>query len=144
MEDDEWKLSERVVYTVAEALDTDPADLPPLEKSLSSDSLDYLFHRKNQPPGAYTVFPYSGIWVVVHSTGTVDVFEEYRASNPGNQAEENIRSPEGDRQVVFHFSGENYAFDEDELETLHEIIAEADDSDDAWERAMEYAREQAA
>ena len=41
-------------------------ELPPLEHTLSASALDYLFHRDN-PPGAYTVFPCYDLWVVAQS-----------------------------------------------------------------------------
>lgn len=139
------KLSDRVVSMVADVLDTDPLDLPPLEQTISADALDYLFHRKDHPPGAYTVFPYCDLWVVAHSTGSVDVFDTYHATTAGEQLPDDLPEPTTDeRLVVFHFKNERYTFYEDELDTLHELISEADSSEEAWDDTIEYAREQVA
>ena len=59
----------RVVQTVGKALGEDPTELPPIQQTISADALDLLFHQGTQPSGAYTVFPYSGVWVFVHSDG---------------------------------------------------------------------------
>ena len=137
-------LSERVVSTVADVLDEDPMELPPLERSISADALDYLFHRENHPPGAYTVFPYCDLWVVAHSNGTVDVFENYRATTAGEQLPDDVPDPSTDeRMVVLLFEGKRYTFYEDQLDTFHEIVSEADSSDEAWEETIEFARQQA-
>lgn len=142
MTDDGQRLSNRVVETVADVLDTDPMELPPLEHTISAEALDYLFHRENHPPGAYTVFPYCDLWVVAHSTGTVDVFDTYRATSAGDQLPEDLPEPTTDeRIVVLHFKNERYTFYEEHLETLHQIISEADSSDEAWDETIEYARE---
>lgn len=135
-------LSERVVSTVAEVLGRDPTELPPLEETIHADALDYLF-RKNHPPGAYTVFPYCDHWVVAHSTGAVDVFDEYRATSAGEQLPDDVPEPSADeRMVVFHFRDERYTFYEDQLDELHRIVSRADDTDEAWDRTVEFAREQ--
>lgn len=137
------KLSQRVISTVADVLETDPMDLPPLEETISADALNYLFHRENHPPGAYTVFPYCDLWVVAHSTGTVDVFDTYRATTAGEQLPDDVPGPTTDeRVVVLHFKNERYTFYEDQLDTFHQIVSEADNSDDAWEETIEYARQQ--
>lgn len=141
MSDGAEHLSERVVYTVAEALDADPTELPPLERTIGGDELDYLFHRKDHPPGAYTVFPYCDLWVVAHSTGSVDVFETYHATTAAERLPEDASEPTtDDRLVVFHFENERYTFYEDELDALHRIISTADDSDEAWADTRDYAR----
>lgn len=143
MDDDRSEISDRVVATVADVLGEDPLELPPLQGTINADALDYLFHRKDRPPGAYTVFPYCGLWVVVHSTGTVDVFETYRASSTGEQRPDDVPEPSTDeRMVVLYFENERYALYEDQIDAVHEIVAEADDSDEAWEGVVEYAREQ--
>lgn len=138
------KLSERVVAIVADVLGEDPLDLPPLEETISGDALDYLFHRKHHPPGAYTVFPYCDLWVVAHSTGTVDVFDTYHATTAGEQLPPDVPEPSTDeRMVVFHFKGERHTFYENQLDTLHQIVAGAESSDDAWDDVTDYARAQA-
>ena len=135
------KLSQRVIQTVAEALDEDPLDLPPLEETISAESLDYLFHRKHQPPGAYTLFSYCELWVVVHSNGTVDVFDEWAATSAGDHLPDGVSEPSPDERMVLLFvSGEEYTFYENDLDALHQIITEADDSTEAWEDAIEYAK----
>ena len=143
MNDRRQALSDRVVSTVADVLATDPLELPPLEHTISADALDYLFQRENHPSGAYTVFPYCDLWVVVHSTGTVDVFETYRATTAGEQLPDDVPEPSTDeRMAVLYFRDERYTFYEDELDTLHRIIAEAETSDEAWDDVIEYGREE--
>lgn len=138
------QLSERVIYTVADVLNEDPTELPQLERTISADALDYLFHRKDHPPGAYTVFPYCDLWVVVHSTGTVDVFETYEATSAEEQLPADVGEPTtDDRLVVLHFEDERYTFYGDQLQDLHRIVREADDSDEAWEDTVSFARQQA-
>ena len=119
-------------------------ELPPLEKTISADALNYLFHRKHHPPGAYTIFPYCNLWVVVHSTGTIDIFDTYRTTTAGEQFPDNVSEPSTDeRMVVFHFKNERYTFYEDQLDTLRQIVSEANSSHEAWEDSIEYARQQA-
>lgn len=137
------RLSDRVISTVAEVLERDPIDLPPLQDTIEAETLDYLFHREGQPPGAYTVFPYCELWVVVHSTGTIDVFDDYRATSAEEQLPGGVPEPTtDDRIVVFHFKNERYTFYEDEIDTLHDIISDADSGDEAWDDVIEYAEEQ--
>lgn len=137
------QLSDRVISTVAEVLERDSMDMPPLHDTIEADALDYLFHRKGQPPGAYTVFPYCELWVVVHSTGTIDVFDDYRATSAEEQLPEDVPEPTtDDRIVVLHFKNDRYTFYEDEIDTLHAIISDADSGDDAWDEVIEYAVEQ--
>lgn len=144
MGDEGQKLSERVITTVAKVLDKDPVELPPLERTISADALDYLFHREQHPPGAYTVFPYCDLWVVAHSTGTIDVFDTYRATTAEEQFPDDVPEPAIDERIaVLHFKNERYTFYEDQLDTLHKIIAEADTADEAWEESIEYAQQQA-
>lgn len=136
------RLSDRVVSTVADVLEEDPLSLPPLEETISADALDYLFHREGHPPGAYTVFPYCDLWVVAHSTGAVDVFDTYHATSAGDQLPDDVPEPSTDeRMVVLYFRDEQHVFFEDQLDTLHRIISQAADSDEAWEGTIEYARE---
>ena len=142
MGDEGKTLSERVVATVADVLGADPMELPPLEHTISASALDYLFHRENHPPGAYTVFPYCDLWVVVQSTGAVDVFEEYRATSAEEQLPDDVSEPSTDeRMVVVHVENERYTLYEDQLEDLHRIISDADTTDEAWEGTIEYARQ---
>lgn len=144
MGSDGRKLSERVISTVADVLEEDPLELPPLEYTINADALDYLFHRENHPPGAYTVFPYCDLWVVAHSTGAVDVFDTYHATSAGDQLPDDVPEPSADeRMAVLHFENERYTFYEDQLDTFHRIISEADTSDEAWEDVIDYARKQA-
>lgn len=137
------KLSMRVVETVAKALGEDPTELPPIERTISADALDLLFHEGTQPSGAYTVFPYCGVWVLAHSDGKVDVFDEFRATStdealPDEMAELSTE----DQLLVLDVDDERHAFRGDELETVHEIVDEADGSSEAWEETIEYAKEQ--
>lgn len=144
MGDGAKQLSDRVITTVANVLERDPIELPPLQDTIEAKALDYLFHREGQPPGAYTVFPYCDLWVVVHSTGTIDVFDDYRATSADEQLPEGVHEPTtDDRIVVFHFRDKRYTFFEDEIDTLHDIISEADTGDEAWDEVIEYAEEHA-
>lgn len=139
------KLSERIISTVADVLDTDPLELPPLEKTINAEAIDYLFHREGHPPGAYTVFPYCDLWIVAHSTGTIDVFDTYRATSAEEQLPDDVPGPTtDDRMMVLHFRNERYTFQADQIEYFHKIVSEADTSDEAWDEAIEYARSQAA
>jgi hypothetical protein len=132
-----------MIYTVAEVLDTDPTDLPPLERTISADALNELFHDGNHPPGAYTVFPYCDLWVMVHSNGTVDIFQEYTATSAAEDSPEQINALTGDEQmVVLHSKRDRHTFSDDELDHLHEIINEADDCEEAWEEIIDYANQQ--
>ena len=129
----------RVVETVAEALDEDPTELPPIQQTISADALDLLFHEGAQPAGAYTVFPYSGVWVLVHSDGTIDVFDEFKATSADEDIPE--EPPTDDQLLVLDVNDERHALQGDELEGVHEIMDDADDSSEAWEKTIEYARE---
>lgn len=133
-EDDPHSMT--VIETVAATLDRDPTDLPPLEETISADALDSLFHEGAEPDGAYTIFPYAGVWVLVHSTGTVDVFDEFRATS-----QPNIHDPSDDERIlVLHAKDNQYALTGGELNEVHTIIEEADDSDEAWYDTIEYAK----
>ena len=141
--DHDRRLSERIFITVAEALDTDPAELPPLERTISADALDRLFHRKNHPLGARTGLPYSGLWVAAYTDGNIDVFETYRAATIAERLPNDDSGVITDEPaVVLHFRDERYAFHEDRLDVFHEIITEAEDSDEAWEEMAQFARRQ--
>lgn len=133
--------ADTVIYTVAEALDEDPIDLPPLERTISADALNALFHEKNQPPGAYTLFPYCDLWIVVHSDGTVDVFEEYAATSSSQKLPDDVSEPSTDERILLlYVDGEEYTFYEDELDELHQIIGEAETSEEAWDETVEFAQ----
>lgn len=43
--------------------------------------------------------------------------------------------------VVLHAENGRHTFADDELETLHEIVEEADDTTEAWEDTIDYAEE---
>ena len=136
------KLSMRVVETVAKALGEDPTELPQLQRTISADALDLLFHEGAQPSGAYTVFPYSGVWVLVHSDGTVDVFDEFKATSTDDVLPNEVSEPSADDELlILNVNDERHAFHGDELEEIHEIMDEADDSSEAWEETIEYAQE---
>ena len=131
------KLSTRIVETVGEALGKEPVDLPPLERTISASAIDLLFHEGIQPSGAYTVFPYCGVWVLVHSNGTVNVFDDFKATSAAEVAEPSADEP----VLILDVDDERHAFQGDELDDVHDIIDEADDSEEAWENAIEYAEE---
>lgn len=135
-------VSEKIVYTVAEALDADPTEIPPLERTISADALDSLFHEGNPLPGAYTVFPYCGVWVMVHGDERVDVFSEYETTSATEDLPDEVDEPTSDeRMVVLHAEGERHAVPEDELDAFQEIVEEADDTEEAWEESIEYAQD---
>lgn len=132
----------RVIETVATALEKDPAELPPLQETISADALDMLFQEGGQPPGAYTVFPYSGVWVLVHSDGTIDIFDEFKATSRDDVLPDEKPEPSTDDAIVILDTGdERHAFHGEDLDEVHDIVDEADDCSDAWEETLEYATE---
>ncbi|MFC6764620.1 HalOD1 output domain-containing protein [Natrinema soli] len=136
-------LSTQVVFTVAEVVGEDPEELPPLERTISSEALNNLFREDTPLLGAYLVFPYCDVWMMVHSDRTVDVFTEYAATTAVDDVPTDSGGhPTDDRMVVLHAENGRHAFaDDDELETLHEIAEEADDATDAWEGTLDYAEQ---
>lgn len=136
----EMGVSEQVIYTVAEIHGKDPVALPPLEETLNSEALNDLFHEPLS--GAYTVFPYCDVWVMVHSNGTVDIFKEYAATSAPEELPDEVDDLTTDeRIVVLHADDDRHTFYEDELETVHEIVEEADDCEEAWEDTLGYAEQ---
>lgn len=135
-------LSVRVAETVAKALGKDPTELPPLQHTIRADALDLLFHEGNRSSGAYTVFPYSGVWVLVHSDETIDVFDGFKATSADEDLPDEVSEPSTDDQfLILNVEDERHALHGDELEDVHEIMDEADDSSEAWEKTIEYAQE---
>ena len=67
--------SERVIHRVAEAVERDPLELPPLYDHVDADALDSLVEGLTD--GAVT-FTYVGYDVTVHSTGEVRLAERRR------------------------------------------------------------------
>lgn len=69
------KISERVVTAVADALDVDSLELPPLYDVIDPDALDQLFEHGfsagKSGPGRVS-FTMAGCEVVVHGDGEVD------------------------------------------------------------------------
>lgn len=67
---------EQVVAAVADALDTDPLELPPLYEVIDPDALDHLFDTSfpngRRGPGR-VMFTLAGCEVVVHSDGAIGV-----------------------------------------------------------------------
>lgn len=142
MDRGEMDVSAQVVYTVAEALGEDPTELPQLEETISSDALNDLFHKENHPPGTYIAFPYSGVWVIIHSNRTIDVFKEHAATSALEDfpdTVENLRTDEP--MVVLHAENDRHTFSEDELEMIHEIVKEAENGTEAWENTLSYAEQ---
>lgn len=134
------RISEKVITTVAEVLDEDPIDLPPLERTISSDALDTLFHPNERLPGAYTIFPYCDLWVTVHSNGTVNVFDNFVGTSAADRfPEPTATSVRDDRLAILFANGNTYTFYRDDLDELQEIVDAADDYEQAWEAAIEYA-----
>ncbi len=135
-------LSTQVVFTVAEVVGEDPTELPPLERTISSEALNNLFHEDMPLPGAYLVFPYCGVWVMVHGNRTIDVFTEYAATTAVDDVPtDSGGQPTDDRMVVLHAENGRHAFTDDELETLHKIVEEADHVTEAWEDTLDYAEQ---
>lgn len=132
----------RVIETVATAIEKDPAELPPLQETISADALDMLFQEGGQPPGAYTVFPYSGVWVLVHSDGTIDIFDEFKATSRDDVLPDEKPEPSTDDAIVILDTGdERHAFHGEDLREVHDIVDGADGCSDAWEETLEYATE---
>lgn len=105
------KLSMRVVETVGKALGADPTELPPIEQTISADALDLLFYEGARPSGAYTVFPYSGVWVLVHSDGTIDVFNDFKATSTDEALPDDVSEPAtDDRLLILDINDERHAF----------------------------------
>lgn len=141
MNEEPQELSERVVTTVAEALGKNPIELPPLEHTISADALDYLFHRKPHPEGAYTVFPYCDLWVVVHCGGAIDVFETYRATTASEQFPDGTSKPSPDERIAVLYVGtERFTLYREQLDAVHRIVSEATTGEEAWDETVEYAR----
>ena len=142
MSSPEQKLSMRVVETVAKALGKDSRELPPLQHTISADALDLLFHQGASPTGAFTVFPYCGVWVLIHGDGTIDIFDDYMATSADEDLPAEVSGPSTeDPLFLLAVDDERYALHGDELEDVHEIMDEADDSSEAWEEIIEYAQE---
>lgn len=136
------KLSIQVVETVAKALGKDSTELPPIQDTISASALDLLFHQGESPSGAFTVFPYCGVWVLVHSDGTIDVFDNFMASSADEEFPDEVSEPSTDNPLlILAVNDERYAFYGDKLENVHEIMDDADDSSEAWEGTIEYAQE---
>lgn len=81
-------VGEQVVTAVADALDTDPLELPPLYEVIDPDALDHLFETgfpaRRRGPGL-VIFTLADCEVVVHSDGDIDVtapHEQSVASSP--------------------------------------------------------------
>lgn len=110
------------------------------EETISADALNELFHDENPLPGAYTVFPYCDVWVMIHGDKTVDVFREYATTSAEEDLPDEVEEPTTDeRMVVLKVGDERYSVHDDELEELGEVIKEADSSEEAWEETIEYA-----
>ena len=137
----EQPLSMRVVETVATALGEDPTELPPIQDTISAEALDVLFQGGSSPLGAYTVFPYSGVWVLVHSDGTVDVFDDFKATSADEGLPDEVSEPSTDDLLILDVDDERHALHGDDLDDVHEIMEDADDGDEAWEETIEYVKE---
>lgn len=73
---DDGTVSKRVIAAVADALDVDPLELPPLYDVVDPDALDQLFDHGSPAGGngpGRVVFTMADCEVVVHSDGSVDV-----------------------------------------------------------------------
>ena len=44
--------------------------------------------------------------------------------------------------MVLHVNNERYTVYEDQLETFHKIVSEAESGDDAWDETIQFARQQ--
>lgn len=136
-------LATRVVVTVAEVVGRDPVELPPLQKTISSEALNDLFHEDTPLPGAYVMFPYCDVWVIVHGDRTIDVFTEYAATTAADDVPTDSEGqPTDDQVVVLHAENGRHTFAaDDDLETLHEIVEGADDAAEAWEDTITFAEQ---
>lgn len=136
----EMDVAEQVIYTVAEVHGKDPVELPQLEETISSDALNDLFHRENHPPGTYIAFPYCDVWVLIHSNRTIDVFKEHAATSALEDFPDTVEDLTADEPMaVLHAENDRHTFSKDELETVHEIVEEAEDGKEAWETTLDYA-----
>lgn len=65
-----------VVRAVADAADTDPTTLPPLQKTIDTDALDTLANGQGAGSAGWTrvSFAYTAFEVVVDSQGIVEVW----------------------------------------------------------------------
>lgn len=79
MEPQELAVSERVVWDVASATDSDPSELPPLYGSIDPDALDALVGRM---AAGEIRFEYAGHDVSVRDDGSIDLVE--RQDNSGD------------------------------------------------------------
>jgi hypothetical protein len=74
--DDSPSISERVVETVADVVDTDPMELDPLYDSIDTTSLNRLFESASDDTPrdrGHVAFPMAGCQVVVYADGTIVV-----------------------------------------------------------------------
>lgn len=86
------------------------------------------------------MFPYCDLWVVVHSDGTVNVFDEYVTTNAeGNTTIQNSDALSGNRIVRLHVDGESYTFHDEEIDELHALVRQTDECEEAWEAIRRHA-----
>lgn len=81
--------------------------------------------------------------MLVHSDGTVDIFDGFKATSADDDIPDEVSEPSTDDPLlILDVNDERHALHGDELEDVHEIVDEADDSSEAWEEAIEYAQGQ--
>lgn len=131
-------LSLRVVETVAEALDKEPIALPPIEETISAEALNTLF-SSSALTGAYTLFPYAGVWVSATSDGAVEVNRAPPLATNYTAALEEVEIDSDEPHVVLATDEDTHAFDDEEFDDIHEIVTETDSPNEACEELVEYA-----
>jgi hypothetical protein len=67
-----------VIATLADVLDTDPAELDPLHSTVDTDALDALVRVRNGANGdIHVAFTHEGHAITVHSYGVVAITPEH-------------------------------------------------------------------
>ncbi len=79
---------------------------------------------------------------MIHSNRTVDVFKEHAATSALEDFPETVEDlPTDEPMVVLHAENDRHTFSQAEVETVHEIVEEADDGKEAWEETLDYAEQ---
>lgn len=69
-------VTETIVFSIAEIIDHDPIELPPIGNVVNTDSLDWLFStRDGVDPQVSVSFEYTGHVVVVSGHGRISFTE---------------------------------------------------------------------
>ncbi|WP_254768260.1 HalOD1 output domain-containing protein [Salinilacihabitans rarus] len=63
-----------IASAVADAADSDPLELPPLNEAIDPDALNTLFTTPLEPAGIQVTFRYAGYEIRIEDTGNVRVY----------------------------------------------------------------------